>query len=216
MGVELWQAWLADEKRMAVSAAEKRKTLVLYKRATGDYLSVPLWLEYLEYAEEVFVPEVGCSRSPPSALTVPALACALKLAHASQDAGDDDGDDDQTAPDYKAVVQLFEDALVAAGLHFAVSPTPVSAASVRARVRACSKRAHGGLSSCSRRHNCGRRTAILRSDGAGLTWSSGAPPSPPHAHARTPSCRHRTHMSAVSVPPRLRCFLLRPHRRRPR
>ena len=52
---DIWTPWLEDEARLASTEAERRAVLALHERSGGDYLSVPLWLAYCEYAEETFV-----------------------------------------------------------------------------------------------------------------------------------------------------------------
>ena len=52
---DIWMPWLEDEARLASTEAERRAVLGLYDRAVGDYLSVPLWLAFCEYAEEAHV-----------------------------------------------------------------------------------------------------------------------------------------------------------------
>ena len=52
----IWAAWLEDEKRLAASDEERQGVLALYGRAVGDYLCIPLWLDYCEYSEEVAGP----------------------------------------------------------------------------------------------------------------------------------------------------------------
>ena len=51
----IWAPWLEDEARLAGTERERLGVLALYGRAVGDYLSVPLWLAFVEYAEEAYV-----------------------------------------------------------------------------------------------------------------------------------------------------------------
>ncbi|XP_015126104.1 squamous cell carcinoma antigen recognized by T-cells 3 [Diachasma alloeum] len=46
---ELWLAWLRDEMKLAVSEGERRAVEELCERAVKDYLSVEVWLEYLQF-----------------------------------------------------------------------------------------------------------------------------------------------------------------------
>lgn len=46
----LWLDWLRDEMRVACSESEKNYILDLFEQAVKDYLSVDLWLEYVQYS----------------------------------------------------------------------------------------------------------------------------------------------------------------------
>lgn len=52
---DIWTPWLEDEARLAGTEKERLGVLALHDRAVGDYLSVPLWLAFVEYAEEAYV-----------------------------------------------------------------------------------------------------------------------------------------------------------------
>ena len=47
---DLWLAWIRDEKGIASTPAEKDGIYELFERAVGDYVSVPLYLEYCQFA----------------------------------------------------------------------------------------------------------------------------------------------------------------------
>ncbi|XP_043684557.1 squamous cell carcinoma antigen recognized by T-cells 3-like [Vespula pensylvanica] len=47
---ELWLSWIRDEIKLAVSAEEKAEVVKLCERAVKDYLSVDIWLEYLQFS----------------------------------------------------------------------------------------------------------------------------------------------------------------------
>lgn len=51
---QLWLDWIRDEVRIASSDTEKDYVLGLFEKAVEDYLSVDLWLEYVQYS-------VGCN-----------------------------------------------------------------------------------------------------------------------------------------------------------
>ncbi|XP_034948650.1 squamous cell carcinoma antigen recognized by T-cells 3 [Chelonus insularis] len=46
---ELWLSWLRDEMKLAVTSEEKSALVNLFERAIKDYLSVEVWLEYLQF-----------------------------------------------------------------------------------------------------------------------------------------------------------------------
>ncbi|CAF1247873.1 unnamed protein product [Adineta ricciae] len=47
---QLWLEWLDDEKKLLISTTEENKTLVdLFERAINDYLSIMIWIEYVQY-----------------------------------------------------------------------------------------------------------------------------------------------------------------------
>ncbi|KAK3597200.1 hypothetical protein CHS0354_003704 [Potamilus streckersoni] len=46
---ELWQQWLKDEISLA-GEEDREKIEELFERAVKDYLSIPIWLEYVQYA----------------------------------------------------------------------------------------------------------------------------------------------------------------------
>ena len=47
---ELWLAWIKDERGIASTPEEKEGIFKLFKRGVGDYVSVPLYLEYCQFA----------------------------------------------------------------------------------------------------------------------------------------------------------------------
>ncbi|XP_046344381.2 squamous cell carcinoma antigen recognized by T-cells 3-like isoform X2 [Haliotis rufescens] len=47
---ELWLAWLRDEVPLATAEGDRSKMEKLFKQATEDYLSISVWLEYVQYA----------------------------------------------------------------------------------------------------------------------------------------------------------------------
>lgn len=46
---ELWLSWLTDEITIATTDNEKKNVVNLFEKATKDYLSIELWLEYMKY-----------------------------------------------------------------------------------------------------------------------------------------------------------------------
>ena len=47
---QLWLDWIEDEKLLLMANTEENKDLIqLFERATGDYLSVMIWIEYVQY-----------------------------------------------------------------------------------------------------------------------------------------------------------------------
>ena len=47
---QLWLDWLRDEQQLTVSTADRQQELTdLFERATNDYLSVMIWIEYVQY-----------------------------------------------------------------------------------------------------------------------------------------------------------------------
>ncbi|KAL0271899.1 UNVERIFIED_CONTAM: hypothetical protein PYX00_005061 [Menopon gallinae] len=54
---ELWIDWLEDEIKIASTDEENKAVLKLFDRAVKDYLSVELWLKYLEFVKDYF----GCN-----------------------------------------------------------------------------------------------------------------------------------------------------------
>lgn len=51
---QLWLEWLKDEIDSAGSAASKGHTEQLFQKAVQDYLSVPIWKAYMEFAKGSF------------------------------------------------------------------------------------------------------------------------------------------------------------------
>lgn len=47
---ELWLSWLRDEIKLATSPEERSPIVILFERAIKDYLSVEIWLEYLQFS----------------------------------------------------------------------------------------------------------------------------------------------------------------------
>ncbi|KAK0162802.1 hypothetical protein PV327_006548 [Microctonus hyperodae] len=47
---DLWLAWLRDEMKLAVSPEERTAVMELCEKAIGDYLSVEIWLEYVQFS----------------------------------------------------------------------------------------------------------------------------------------------------------------------
>lgn len=47
---ELWRSWMQDEIKLAVTPEEKSSVIELCERAVNDYLSVEIWLEYLQFS----------------------------------------------------------------------------------------------------------------------------------------------------------------------
>ncbi|XP_063980205.1 squamous cell carcinoma antigen recognized by T-cells 3-like [Diachasmimorpha longicaudata] len=47
---ELWLSWIRDEMKLAVSEEERRAVEELCERAVKDYLSIEIWLEYLQFS----------------------------------------------------------------------------------------------------------------------------------------------------------------------
>ncbi|KAK5648330.1 hypothetical protein RI129_003222 [Pyrocoelia pectoralis] len=45
----IWLAWIKDEIKISTSSSEKKNILALFERAVKDYLSVDVWLEYVQY-----------------------------------------------------------------------------------------------------------------------------------------------------------------------
>lgn len=46
----LWMDWLQDEQKIATSTEEKEKIVELFEKAVKDYLSVEIWLEYVQFS----------------------------------------------------------------------------------------------------------------------------------------------------------------------
>jgi hypothetical protein len=47
---QLWLDWIEDEKVLLISPTEESKDLIqLFQRAINDYLSVKIWIEYIQY-----------------------------------------------------------------------------------------------------------------------------------------------------------------------
>ncbi|KZC14699.1 PREDICTED: squamous cell carcinoma antigen recognized by T-cells 3-like [Dufourea novaeangliae] len=47
---ELWSSWMRDEIKLATTPEEKAEVVNLCERAVKDYLSVEVWLEYLQFS----------------------------------------------------------------------------------------------------------------------------------------------------------------------
>ncbi|KAK7874320.1 hypothetical protein R5R35_007795 [Gryllus longicercus] len=47
---ELWKAWLEDENKLATTVEERTTVKDLFERAVKDYVSVELWLEYVQFS----------------------------------------------------------------------------------------------------------------------------------------------------------------------
>lgn len=47
---EIWLSWIRDEIKLAMTAEEKAEVVKLCERAVKDYLSVDIWLEYLQFS----------------------------------------------------------------------------------------------------------------------------------------------------------------------
>lgn len=47
---EIWLAWINDEKKLATSEESIKQVFSLFDKAVEDYLSVNLWLEYVQYS----------------------------------------------------------------------------------------------------------------------------------------------------------------------
>lgn len=45
----IWLAWIKDEVKLATTSSEKKHVLTLFEKAVKDYLSVDVWLEYIQY-----------------------------------------------------------------------------------------------------------------------------------------------------------------------
>ncbi len=52
----VWLEWLSDEERLAESAEELQALQQLSLRACEDYLSIPLWLRYVELTQRLHAP----------------------------------------------------------------------------------------------------------------------------------------------------------------
>ncbi|CAF2537142.1 unnamed protein product [Rotaria sp. Silwood2] len=53
---QLWLNWIKDEIRLLVSNSEENKELIqLFERAINDYLSVMIWIEYVQYRIPYYV-----------------------------------------------------------------------------------------------------------------------------------------------------------------
>nr|XP_024368844.1 squamous cell carcinoma antigen recognized by T-cells 3-like isoform X2 [Physcomitrium patens] len=48
----MWLEWCEDESRLATSRGAVPAVEALYERGVKEYLSIPLWLQYLEFVEE--------------------------------------------------------------------------------------------------------------------------------------------------------------------
>ncbi|CAM6111706.1 unnamed protein product [Calypogeia fissa] len=49
---DMWREWAQDEARLIAGVEDVQAVEALYERGIQDYLSVPLWLEYLKFVEE--------------------------------------------------------------------------------------------------------------------------------------------------------------------
>ncbi|CAF0880688.1 unnamed protein product [Rotaria sp. Silwood1] len=53
---QLWLDWIRDEIRLLISNTEENKELIqLFERAVNDYLSVKIWIEYVQYRIPYYV-----------------------------------------------------------------------------------------------------------------------------------------------------------------
>ncbi|KAJ3314939.1 tyrosyl-DNA phosphodiesterase 1 [Blyttiomyces sp. JEL0837] len=52
-----WLEWIEDEKSVASSVDDKVRILDIYSRAVKDYLSIPLWVGYVQYATQGAIPD---------------------------------------------------------------------------------------------------------------------------------------------------------------
>ncbi|UJR35109.1 hypothetical protein I4U23_027880 [Adineta vaga] len=53
---QLWLEWISDEKQLLVSTTEENPKLIqLFERAIQDYLSIMIWIEYVQYRISYYV-----------------------------------------------------------------------------------------------------------------------------------------------------------------
>ncbi|ORY01547.1 hypothetical protein K493DRAFT_405534 [Basidiobolus meristosporus CBS 931.73] len=57
----LWLEWLQDEIAVAVDVEEKERVLTLFEKAVDDYLSIEIWLRYINYMTEEYKAMDGSS-----------------------------------------------------------------------------------------------------------------------------------------------------------
>lgn len=48
--LELWLDWLKDEQKLMTSDSDREKVDKLFERALGDYMSVDVYLEYIQFS----------------------------------------------------------------------------------------------------------------------------------------------------------------------
>ncbi|KAJ1968346.1 Splicing factor, partial [Dispira parvispora] len=58
---DIWLAWLSDRTTQTTGADAKKKLLALYQTAVQDYLSINLWLAYLQAAMETYHTQTSSS-----------------------------------------------------------------------------------------------------------------------------------------------------------
>lgn len=58
----LWLEWISDEQRMASTVEEKMSIIELFERATQDYVSVDVWLEYCQFMMSLMELENGIEK----------------------------------------------------------------------------------------------------------------------------------------------------------
>ncbi|WOL03631.1 squamous cell carcinoma antigen recognized by T-cells 3 isoform X2 [Canna indica] len=58
---EMWQEWIKDEVSLCTSSEAFTKLETLYERAVQEYLSVPLWCDYINFVQEHDASISGCS-----------------------------------------------------------------------------------------------------------------------------------------------------------
>jgi hypothetical protein len=47
---QLWLEWLKDEQKFVHESEDRKRVIELFQRAMQDYLSVDLWLEYIQFS----------------------------------------------------------------------------------------------------------------------------------------------------------------------
>ncbi|RUS17063.1 hypothetical protein BC937DRAFT_90468 [Endogone sp. FLAS-F59071] len=57
MSEALWLEWIEDEKRMASNKEGKEHIVTLFKKALDDYISIPIWVAYINYIAKSDVSE---------------------------------------------------------------------------------------------------------------------------------------------------------------
>ncbi|KAI8846760.1 hypothetical protein BC829DRAFT_256720 [Chytridium lagenaria] len=55
---DLWMQWLEDEKAKSDTEEQRRYILALYTMAVDDYLSIPIWKDYVEFVSDAALPDV--------------------------------------------------------------------------------------------------------------------------------------------------------------
>ncbi len=48
--IELWLDWVKDEQKLITADADRLKITELFERALNDYLSVEIYLEYIQFS----------------------------------------------------------------------------------------------------------------------------------------------------------------------